>query len=368
MEKKIKVYLQYPWKFPDSPYYKYLIDCPPRGVEYLNTEKQKGVITNKNFFWFSNFLKRNIRRWTGKLNLAIPNAHLSPEGDYDLIHCAHCLSKNKNKPWVADMEGAWSMFISGEKKKSGIRKVKETLSSKNCKKIMPWTEATKNEILEKFPEIDDKLEVIYPAIPEKYIVKKSAKKIYLIFSGRYFYHKGGLHAIEVIDRLTKKYKNVYGIVNSETPKEILDNYSKNKKIKFYGLISQEELFKLYSKSHLLIYPGYSDSFGFAYLEAMSFGMPIITVDGFARREIVDEGKNGFVVGRGTRSHAELCYNIDKRIVDEMVKKASLLMENKKLRERMSGNCLKEIRSGKFSIKERNKKLNQIYKSSLDKSL
>ena len=94
-KKKIKIHIQYPWKFPDSTYYKYLIDSPPEGIEFLNTRKQKGVITNKRFFWFSNFLKRNIRRWTGRLNLSIPNARLSPEGNYNLIHCAHCLSKNK---------------------------------------------------------------------------------------------------------------------------------------------------------------------------------------------------------------------------------------------------------------------------------
>ena len=86
---KIKIYLQYPWKFPDSPYYKYLVDSPPQGIEFQNTKKQKGVITSKRFFWFSNFLKRNIRRSTSRLNLAIPNAHFSPKGDYDLIHCAH---------------------------------------------------------------------------------------------------------------------------------------------------------------------------------------------------------------------------------------------------------------------------------------
>ena len=57
MDKKIKVYLQYPWKFPDSPYYKYLIQDCPKEIEYCNIEKQKGVITRKKFFLFSNFLQ-----------------------------------------------------------------------------------------------------------------------------------------------------------------------------------------------------------------------------------------------------------------------------------------------------------------------
>jgi len=55
MKKPIKVYLQYPWKFPDSPYYKYLIESPPKGISFQNIQKQKGVITNKRFFWFFKF-------------------------------------------------------------------------------------------------------------------------------------------------------------------------------------------------------------------------------------------------------------------------------------------------------------------------
>ncbi len=95
-KKEIKIYLQYPWKFPDSPYYKYLIDYPPEEIKFENISNQKGVIINKKFFWFSNFLKRNIRRGLDNFNLSLPNSHLSPEGDYDLIHCAHCMSNNKN--------------------------------------------------------------------------------------------------------------------------------------------------------------------------------------------------------------------------------------------------------------------------------
>lgn len=61
---------------------------------------------------------------------------------------------------------------------------------------------------------------------------------------------------------------------------------------------REELIKKgYEKSDILVYPGYSDSFGWAFLEAMSFGLPIITVNGVARRDLIRNGRNGFVVPR-----------------------------------------------------------------------
>ena len=141
-EKKIKVYLQDPWRFPDSPYYKYLIDSPPDGISYLNATNQKGVLANKRFFWFSNFLKRNIRRFADFFGFSFPNVHISPDGDYDIIHCAHCLSKNENKPWVADIEGVWQMYL-GKKKNIPKENLRKILLSKNCKKILPWTESVK---------------------------------------------------------------------------------------------------------------------------------------------------------------------------------------------------------------------------------
>lgn len=360
---KIKVYLQYPWKFPDSPYYKYLIDNPPENIEFLNAEKQKGVIINKKFFWFSNFLKRNIRKFANFIKLSIPNAHLiRTKQNYDLIHCAHCLSKNKNKPWVADIESIWQLYI-GKKTKKSKEKVRKILLRENCKKIMPWTEKTKKEILKEFPEIKEKVKVVYPATPLLNIKRKRYKNINLLFVGRYFYDKGGLHALKVIDKLTKKYNNVKGIIVSEVPESVLKKYSQNKKIKFFGLMPQKELFELYSESDVFVYPGYSDSFGFAYLEAMSFGIPIITVDGFARKEIIDEGKTGFVIKRkGPKWYPEK--EEGEEVIEKIKEKTEKLIKNKKLREKMAKNCIEIIKNGRFSIKERNKKLEKIYKGAL----
>ncbi|PJE81431.1 hypothetical protein COU58_02430 [Candidatus Pacearchaeota archaeon CG10_big_fil_rev_8_21_14_0_10_32_42] len=355
-----KVYLQYPWKFPDSPYYKYLVENPPQRIEYLNSQKQNGAITNKRFFWFSNFLKRNIRRFAKTLGISTPNAHLSLKGNYNLIHCAHCLSKNEDKPWVGDFEGKWQMYI-GNESTPGRIKVKQILSNKNCKKILPWTNSAREELVKEFPNLKNKFEVVYPAIPEKKFVKIKKKNINLIFSGRYFFNKGGLHALEVINILTKKYRNVYGIINSEVPEKIKEKYSKNKKIKFHGLISQERLFKIYENSDIFVYPGYSDSFGFGYLEAMSFGLPIITVDGYARKEIVEEGKTGFVINRPKNLDSE---TLNEQIIQNLIEKTSLLIENKKARKKMSNECIKLIKGGKFSIKERNKKLKRIYEDAL----
>jgi len=364
-ERKIKIYLQYPWKYSDSPYYRYLVENPPRNILYFNTQREKGATHNKRKLKFLYFVKTQIRKWTNKFNLSIPNANLSPKGNYNLIHCAHCLSKNKKSPWVSDLEGGFSMFISGHHTQSGRKKVEKIINSPSCKKLLPWTETSKKEILKIIPSSKNKLEVLYPAIPFRTDLKeKSKERINLVFSGRYFYQKGGLHALEAIDKLTKKYKNVYATFISSVPGEIYKKYCSNKKITFYGLIPQEKLFKVYNDSHILLYPGYSDSFGFAFLEAMSFGIPIITVEGHARKEIVKERITGSVIQyKGTKDE-KFRENPSLFLTDEMIKATSKLIKNKSLLKEMSKNCVNEIKEGKFSIKERDKKLKRIYLEAL----
>lgn len=364
----IRVHLQYPWRFPDSPYYKYLINSPPEGIEYLNITKQKGVITNKNLFRISNFLKRFIR---GLLNILYPsmaNAHRSPHGDYDLIHCAHCLSKNKDKPWVADMEAFWQLWVVGARGFKNKKKMKEILFSHNCKKLLPWTSEVRDEFLKHFPTLGDKLEVVYPAIPSAKLKKKPHKGINLLFVGRYFYSKGGLHALEVMYRITKKFKEVNAMIVSEVPEELKKKYQSDK-IKIYGLMPQEKLLSLYALSDIFIYPGYSDSFGFMFLESMSYGLPIVTVDGCSRKEIVTDGKEGFVVpypssqslhdfGKGLEGEDR------ERVLTEIEKKVIQLIKDPKLRKEMGNRGVLQISKGRFSVESRNKKLKKIYEKAI----
>ncbi len=365
-KEKIRIYLQYPWKFPDSPYYKSLVENAPENIEYLNAKKQKGVITNKRFFWLSNFLKKTIRKSLKRFNLSLLNIHVTKsDKNFDLIHCAHCLSGN-DFPWVADFESLWQMRI-GKKTDRSKQKIAKVFRNKNCKKIISWTNQTKKEILKEFPEIGNKIEVVYPAIPFPKKGRRKHKEINLLFTARYFYPKGGLHALESMDSLTKKYDNVRGIIVSDVPLDIKKKYSPNKKIIFYDLMSQKRLFEeIYPNSDIFIYPGYSDSFGFSILESMSFGIPVITVDGFARKEILEDGKTGFIIKNyGLKwNKTTPILNKEDLVLREIVEKTENLIKNSSLRKKMKNNCINVIKRGKFSIKERNDKLKKIYESAI----
>ncbi len=351
----MKVYLQYPWAFPDSTYYKTLINYPSKGIEYLNTFKIKeGPTVSRNNFFLSNFLKRNIRLCFRLFKNSLPNAHLSPKGDYDLIHCAHCLSKN-NTPWVTDIEGLFSLQVADIMTKKGKENIKRFLLRDSCKKILPWTEKVKKDILNDFPEVESKIEVVYPAIPEIINLNKPLnERLKIIYVARYFHLKGGLNALDVLEQLRKKH-NIEGIVVSDVPEDIKKEYPN---LKIYDLLPQEELFKLMESSDIFLYPSPVDTFGFSLLEAMAFGLPIVTINARqteSRDEIVKNGVHGFIYefGNGVFVQKNLFKGCEKLILD------------KGLRERISNNCLNEIKDGRFSIKQRNNTLERIYKEAIN---
>ncbi len=365
--KKIKIYLQSPWKFTDSPYYLYLRQNPPKGIEYINAE-DFNLIQNQKKMKFMHFIKLHGKKIINLFASYLPNGHVTKTPkQYDLIHCAHCLSKNKS-PWICDTEWVGQFWIAGkfDKHPSKIF-VKKYLNSKYCKKILAWTEWSKKGIVKEFPGVKNKVEVIYPGIPEQQFQKTKSSKIRLLFASRRFCFKGGLYALEVIDRLTKKYNNVEGTIISEVPKEIFNKYKSNPKIKFRGMIPQKELFeKIYPSTDILVYPSFTDTFGFQITEAMAFGIPVVAVGGHSRKELIEDGKTGFVVDNpfGDYVKNEFLENINKKVVNNLTEKTSEIIKNPKLREQMSKDCIKLFeKNGKFSIEKRNQALQKIYKKS-----
>jgi len=360
----MKVYLQYPWRYSDSPYYKYLITNPPEGIEYLNSQA-KGVITSKKEFFLMLKLKSILRRILRIIK--IPYITLTGRGDYDLIHCCHCLSLNKSL-WVVDVEHYWN-FASGSEiaySDTGKKRIKNFLKKPNCKKILAWSNDCKNTIIENMDdkEIEDKIEVVYPAIiPQN--IQQSKDGPTLLFVGRYFYSKGGHHALEVFNRLTKMLPKINCIVVSEVPDKIKQEYEMNKQIKIYNLMEQDKLFELFKKADIFFYPGYSDTFGFALIEAMSFGLPIVTADGFARKEIVTN-ETGIVIptGKITWEKEYPTFEDEESLLNDFVMKTASLIKYNSIRKKMGANAFNEIQFGKFSVVERNKKLLRIYRESL----
>lgn len=367
--KKIQVYLQYPWMFPDSSYYKNILDYPPIGVNYVNYKKNSKkyeVIGSGKKFESMRVLKNKLRKILRILHF--PNLTMTHSKNFDLIHCAHCINLN-SKPWVVDTE-VYDRLASagGDVANKGIGKwiIRKRLEDRNCKKIIAWSEDCRRTFENAFPEnrkILDKIKILPFAIPEIKFNKIPHKNIRILFVARWFDAKGGRQTLEVFDRLSKIHKNAEFIFICPIPEEFKKKYSKNDKIKIMDLMPQEKLFKeIYPSSDIFFYPGFGDSYGFAVPEALSYGLPVVTTDTFAKKELVSEGKTGFLINmpENWTGYEDMNESFIKSFVD----KTSLIIKNQKLRTQMSKNAISEAKE-KFSIENRNERLRKIYEECLN---
>ena len=366
--KKIKVHLQYPWKSPDSSYYKNIIDFPPEDVEYTNfsddSAKKTEVISSGEKFERTRKFKNFLRKILGVVK--IPNLTFTLDKNVDLIHCAHCLSLNK-KPWVVDTE-VWDRVAAGggiANSRVGKFLIKKRLESKYCKKIICWSEDCKESFEKAFPDnkkILGKITLLHFALPTKKFKKIRHKNVRILFVARWFDAKGGRQTLEVFDRLSKIHKNAEFIFICPIPDDARKKYSKNKNIKILDLVSQEKLFKeVYPSTDIFFYPGFGDSYGFAVPEALMFGLPVISTKTFAKDELVSDGKTGFLINipKNWKGYSDM----NEKLINDLTQKTSLLIKDKKLLQKMSCEAIREAKE-KFSIKKRNQKLRKIYEESL----
>ena len=359
----MKVFMQYPWFFPDSPYYKYLFDYKPDGVEYINPlVRSRDVITTSDKLLKSNNLKHTLRNIIFKTRLPIPNVRYSKaDSGVDLIHCAHCLSLN-NKPWVADIEIFWQGILCNVDNPIGVSLAKHIMLRNSCKRIIAWTDHVKEKMVAFYgKELESKIDVVYPAVEINKKNDVSGKRCILLFVARDAEAKGIKIALDAYVKLVDKYKSSRFIVVGNVNLTTKERYSSVKNIEFHDLMPRETLKKkIFPKASIFVYPGISDTFGFGYLEAMSFGIPILTVDNFGRKCIVEPWKNGLV------SKVEFDKNgfISKIDEDDFLDKLDVLMSTPKLRKRLGDNNWREVKSGRYSLGVRNAAMKKIYEDAL----
>ncbi len=71
-------------------------------------------------------------------------------------------------------------------------------------------------------------------------------------------------------------------------------------VRFHGVVSEEELSKLYAGASLVVMPSRGEGFGLVFLEAMVHGKPVIAGNGDAASEVVRHGETGLLVDPSDR--------------------------------------------------------------------
>lgn len=208
---------------------------------------------------------------------------------------------------------------------------------KNAKHIIANSQFTKNEIIKLGAE-DSKITVIYPCPHTKSVIARSSaqsgrrsnlfsnldtglplsppvggselamtkqdKKVILTV-GRLVARKGQDQVIKALPKVSKKFPDlIYFIVGSGPYEDDLKKLAKNldleKNIIFTGKVSDGELADYYQKADIFIMPSRQiksdvEGFGIVYLEAASYGLPVIAGKSGGISEAVIDGETGLLV-------------------------------------------------------------------------
>lgn len=367
--------------------YDNLIDYPPEGYEFVTgiTPLSKFTKSASSISFLPNAIMKSVNQIV-PVSILKPylekNSRLPP--DVNMIYSSgHVIFKNI--PWVVDLE--FVTHLTGYSLncfKYYKKLIKNTLESDNCKRIMPWTDAGMKTILLSFDseKIFDKVETVHLAVPPKNFIKNYDKeKIKLLFVGsqnlpRDFDIKGGKEVLEAFERLNRQYKNLELTVRSYVPEKIKSKYSKIHNIEIIDqIIPWNVLDEEFKTSDIFLYPSHHTP-GLAILDAMSYELPVITTDVWGNSEMVKNEKNGFIIARSKRINytAEnlipnwsspknlkiIKSDTDPDLVNALVEKTQILIENEILRRQMGKIGRQEIEIGEFSLERRNKKLNLIF--------
>jgi len=113
-------------------------------------------------------------------------------------------------------------------------------------------------------------------------------------------------------------------------------------VEFLGWVPHQDLPSIYQRATVFVLPSYSEALGMAIMEAMASGLPVVASDISGPRELVKDGKTGFLVKPG-----------EPEIIKE---KLSILLENPDLKESMGIAGRERIQEIMKEVDENNKKL------------
>lgn len=111
--------------------------------------------------------------------------------------------------------------------------------------------------------------------------------------GKYFLIVSRLSAYKKIDAAIEAFNKLelpLMVVGTGEQEEYLKSIA-GKNVTFAGFVADKKLGEIYGKARAFVFPGVDD-FGIAPVEAMSHGIPVISIRKGGIKEIIDEGKTG----------------------------------------------------------------------------
>ena len=150
----------------------------------------------------------------------------------------------------------------------------------------------------------------------------SQQKINIVFLGRIGKRKGVFDLLEAFAKITPEQRAqseliLAGIGQVEQANHLAEKLSLKEHVTFAGWVDPAKRSELLSKADVFLLPSYNEGLPMALLEAMSWGLPVITTPVGGIPEVITHNETGFLVNPGD--------------VQQLAEALQSLIENKSLR-------------------------------------
>lgn len=380
------VFLEPVWKLPQS--YRYLTAFPPDGYQFVEAPRvEEGL-----FRLASRWALTYDMLWT--VDAVLPPMLLQswlqrrrqrPLGT--VLTYAHGHVVFRHEPWVVEVEyPSLLLGMNPSHLSRSLSSLERLLGSQRCVGIRCWSEAGRQSLtcLRNYPSLEGKVSVIPHAVPARpgqpSEEDHGVEGITLLFVGSAnikgeFEIRGGLEAVEAFLLLRTRYPNVRLVIRSDIPADLKKKVGGIPGIRVIEhVLSSADLDREFRRADIFLLPTHSTP-PFVLLDAMSHGLPIVTLDTWANGEIVTHGKTGLLAQpssrlsyyyRGTRNpnfgsreFREGVRRPDREVVGVLVSLIAKLVESAELRTRLGLAARMELEHGRLSIHNRNQALGRF---------
>ncbi len=140
-------------------------------------------------------------------------------------------------------------------------------------------------------------------LPENVPDRANSDKIKFVFLGRIGKRKGAFDLLEAFARLEPEYREraeltLAGIGELEQARSLAESLNIKQHVTFPAWVDPQARNRLLSKADVFLLPSYNEGLPMALLEAMSWGLPVITTPVGGIPEVVTHSETGLLVNPG----------------------------------------------------------------------